>query len=297
MITDPYTPGPDGSGFDPIDEPADLVIMSSTTDRFHSDPSHVRGNPMVVDALALLPEGATVHGVPIRPFPAMENLHHDFGRDPDANAMYLFTIGGVRVLHLGDIGNPIAPEQLAALRGQVDVLLALAGGRATIALDDLDAAIAAIGPRVVIPMHYYSARGAEDPAGGRFPRASARRNGRAGRRAAADPDAGKSPRDVASLSPGAIALSAPASLRRQIHRAARWLSAPRPTTIHPKPTIWRINHMLVRIDRRRSRGGANGEGLTGPGRGGGSGQRFRGAGPRTTPIPARSTLVGRARTG
>ena len=159
VITDPYTPGPAGSGFAPIDEPADLVIMSSTTDRFHSDPSHILGDPTVVDALALPPEGATVCGIPIRPFPAMENLNYDFGRDPDANAMYLFTIGGVRVLHLGDIGNPIPPEQLAALRGQVDVLLALAGGRATIALDDLDAAIAAIGPRVIIPMHYYSPRG------------------------------------------------------------------------------------------------------------------------------------------
>jgi L-ascorbate metabolism protein UlaG (beta-lactamase superfamily) len=159
VITDPYTPGPEGSGFAPIDEPADLVIMSSTTDRFHSDPSHVRGDPTIVDALALPPEGATVRGVPIRPFPAMENLNHDFGRDPDANAMYLFTVGGVRVLHLGDIGNPIAPEQLAALRGQVDLLLALAGGRATIALDDLDAAIAAIGPRAIVPMHYYSPRG------------------------------------------------------------------------------------------------------------------------------------------
>jgi len=159
IITDPYTPGPDGSGFDPIDEPADLVIMSSTMDRFHSDPSHVRGNPTVVDALAPPPEGATVRGVPIRPFPAMENLHHDFGRDPDANAMYLFTVGGVRVLHLGDIGNPIAPEQLAALRGQVNVLLALASGRATIARDDVDAAIAAIGPCVVIPMHHHSPRG------------------------------------------------------------------------------------------------------------------------------------------
>lgn len=28
VVTDPYTPGPKpGSGFDPIDEPADLVIM------------------------------------------------------------------------------------------------------------------------------------------------------------------------------------------------------------------------------------------------------------------------------
>ena len=159
VITDPYTPGPDGAGFAPIDEPADLVLMSSTTDRFHSDPSHIRGNPTVVDTLALPLEGAVIADLPVRPFPAMENLNHDFGRDPDANAMYLFTIGGLRVLHMGDIGNPLGAEQLDALRGQVDILLALAGARATIALDALDAAIAAIGPRVIIPMHYYSPRG------------------------------------------------------------------------------------------------------------------------------------------
>lgn len=159
IVTDPYTPGPDGSGFDPIGEPADIVLMSSTTDRFHSDPSHITGTPTVVDTLALPLEGTTIDGVSVRPFPAMENLNHDFGRDPDANAMYLFTVGGLRVLHMGDVGNPIDPDQLAALRGQVDILLALAGARATIALADLDAAIATIGPRVVIPMHYYSPRG------------------------------------------------------------------------------------------------------------------------------------------
>jgi L-ascorbate metabolism protein UlaG (beta-lactamase superfamily) len=159
VVTDPYTPGPAGSGFDPIDEAADIVIMSSATDSFHSDPSHVRGDPVVVNALELPPEGEVVRGLPIRPFPAMESLTFDFGRDPDANALYLFTLGGVRVLHMGDLGNALSPAQLDALRGNVDVLLALAGAHATIGFDDLDAAISAIEPRVIIPMHYYSPRG------------------------------------------------------------------------------------------------------------------------------------------
>ncbi len=158
IITDPYTPGV--SGFAPIDEPADLVIMSSATDRFHSDPSHVRGEPTVVNALLdVPPEGLTVRGVPIRAFPTSESLTFDYGRDPDANAMYLFTLGGVRVLHMGDVGNAIDPAVLGSLSGQVDVLLALAGAHATIALDDLDNAVAAIAPRIVIPMHYWHPRG------------------------------------------------------------------------------------------------------------------------------------------
>ena len=163
VITDPYTPGPGHSGFDPIEEAADLVIMSSATDDFHSDPSHVRGGPVVVNALELPPEGAVARGVPIRSFRAYESKTFDyqaeFGRDPDANALYHFTLGGLRVLHMGDIGNPVAREHLDALRGQVDILLALTGEHATIALDDLDDAIKAIGPRVVIPMHYFHPRG------------------------------------------------------------------------------------------------------------------------------------------
>lgn len=159
VVTDPYTPGPAVSNFDPIAEPADIVVMSSATDRFHSDPSHVGGAPVVINAVDAPAEGVTVQGVSIRAFPSQESLTWDFGRDPDDNAMYLIVLDGLRCFHMGDIGNPLAPEHLDALAGQVDVLFALTGGHATIALDDLDAAIRAIQPRVIIPMHYYAPQG------------------------------------------------------------------------------------------------------------------------------------------
>ena len=161
VITDPYTPG--RSKFDPINEPADIVLMSSATDEFHSDPSHVLGNPEVVNTLHLPPEGRTVKGLKVRSFPATESLTFDYqseyGRDPDANALYHFEIGGLRFLHMGDIGTSVPQGHLDALTGQVDVLLALTGEHATIALDDLDDAIAQIGPRAVIPMHYFHPKG------------------------------------------------------------------------------------------------------------------------------------------
>lgn len=159
LVTDPYTPGPEVSNFDPIEEAADIVVMSSATDRFHSDPSHVGGSPTVVNAVEVPPEGVTVKGVPIQAYQTMESLTWDFGRDPDANAMYTFTLDGLRILHIGDIGNPLAPEHLDTLAGNVDVMFALTGDNATIGLDDLDAAIQAIGPRVVIPMHYFVPQG------------------------------------------------------------------------------------------------------------------------------------------
>ena len=161
VITDPYTPGT--AKFDPINEAADIVLMSSATDDFHSDPSHVQGNPEVVNTLHLPPEGRTVKGLVVKSFPATESLTFDYqseyGRDPDANALYHFTLGGLRFLHMGDIGTKVPQGHLDMLRGQVDVLLALTGEHATIALDDLDDAMAQIGPRAVIPMHYFSAKG------------------------------------------------------------------------------------------------------------------------------------------
>ena len=158
VITDPFTPAI--SHFDPINEPADIVLMSSATDDFHCDASHVTGSPEVVNTLVLPPEGITVKGLAVKSFPATESLIFDYqsayGRDPDANALYHFTLGGLRFLHMGDIGTAIPQGHIDVLKGQVDVLLALTGEHATIGLDDLDDAIAQIGPRAVIPMHYYS---------------------------------------------------------------------------------------------------------------------------------------------
>lgn len=60
---------------------------------------------------------------------------------------------------MGDLGNAFSEEQLWALEDQVDVLFALTGGQPTITLEDLDAAISTIRPRVIVPMHYYSGHG------------------------------------------------------------------------------------------------------------------------------------------
>jgi L-ascorbate metabolism protein UlaG (beta-lactamase superfamily) len=160
IVTDPYTPGPDVSNFEPISEAADIVIMSSATDRFHSDPTHVGGEPVVINAVEVPAGGVTVKGVHFQALQTMESLTFDYvNRDPDYNAMYYFTLEGIRCFHMGDLGNPVEPAHLEAMRDQVDVMFALTGGHATIALDDLQAAVSAIGPRIVIPMHYYSPKG------------------------------------------------------------------------------------------------------------------------------------------
>lgn len=155
VVCDPYTP--ESAGLAPPPEPADWVVMSSALDEAHSCWQAVPGSPRVLNALDAVCEPVELaDGVDVAAVPAMEGEERP--DDPKANALYLLTLDGVRICHMGDVGRPLTEDQLAALRGRVDVLLALAGAGQTIPLPDLDRALDAIGPRLVIPMHYRTPR-------------------------------------------------------------------------------------------------------------------------------------------
>jgi len=80
--------------------------------------------------------------------------------DPEAgtrrgpNAVFVFTLGGVRICHMGDFGQSgLRPEQQQAI-GAVDLLFVPVGGGPT-----ADATLAAeisrtLQPRWIVPMHY-----------------------------------------------------------------------------------------------------------------------------------------------
>jgi L-ascorbate metabolism protein UlaG (beta-lactamase superfamily) len=151
VVTDPYTP--EQAGLLAVTEPADVVVMSSALDVAHSNAAMIGGSPRVLNALdAVAAPVAVADGILVEAVAAMEGV--DRSDDPKANALYRLELDGVSICHMGDVGRRLTPEQLAPLRGRVDVLLALAGAGLTIALDDLDDAIEAIEPRVVIPMHH-----------------------------------------------------------------------------------------------------------------------------------------------
>lgn len=149
IITDPYTP--EKSGFAPITEPADIVIRSSDDDSAHSRSDLVPGDPEVITATRILHDGATVKGIDFTAIPTQESMLHKL--EPRDNAMYRFTLEGLRILHLGDIGNAFTDAQLEACQ-DVDIAFVLTGGPPTIELDDLDVALEKMRPRITIPMHY-----------------------------------------------------------------------------------------------------------------------------------------------
>lgn len=152
IITDPYTP--EGVGYPPITDAADVVIVSSDNDTAHCRYDLIPGDPFAVNALQVAREGGsrTVKGLTIQAIEAMEFIDHP-EHEPDQNGMYRFEVDGIRIAHMGDVGNPLTEAQTSFFN-DVDILLALTGGELTIELDDLKKVIDATQPKLIVPMHF-----------------------------------------------------------------------------------------------------------------------------------------------
>ena len=152
IITDPFTP--ETSGYPAVEDAPDIVIMSSDNDLFHCRADLIPGHPVVINALEVARSGQAraAKGITFTGIAVMEALDHRY-HAPDANAMYRFTVDGMSIGHMGDMGNPLDQSQLDFFKG-VDVFLALAGGHPTIELDDLKRALDVIKPRLIVPMHF-----------------------------------------------------------------------------------------------------------------------------------------------
>ena len=84
----------------------------------------------------------------------VETFHDDQGgalRGP--NTIHILSAGGVTIAHLGDLGHPLSPEQLAAV-GPLDAVLIPVGGTYTVDAAGGKALSEALRPKCVVPMHY-----------------------------------------------------------------------------------------------------------------------------------------------
>jgi L-ascorbate metabolism protein UlaG (beta-lactamase superfamily) len=149
IILDPYR-SPDSGGYTPIDEPADLVVVSHENDRYHSHLGQIQAPFEVVRAMELPEEGREVAGLrfeAVRVFETPERL------EGDEVAIVHFRAEGLHVVFLGDLGHALEEAELAPIRG-AEIVLVPAGGPPTIDFPLIAPLIEAIGPRLVIPMHY-----------------------------------------------------------------------------------------------------------------------------------------------
>jgi len=144
--------------------PVDGVDVVTIT---HEHPDHnyaqlATGNPTVIHGLAggdVAAIDQTVKGVRIRTVGTFHDSQQ--GGQRGKNAVFVFELPGLKVVHLGDLGHALDAQQIAAI-GPVDVLLIPVSGGPTIDPKTAVEVIGQLSPKVVIPMHY----GMGAPAGG-----------------------------------------------------------------------------------------------------------------------------------
>jgi L-ascorbate metabolism protein UlaG (beta-lactamase superfamily) len=146
IVTDPYNPDEykDELTYDIVRDRADGALVSHE----HPDHSYVAGlsgSPKVLRGSGEI-KGIIVAGI--------KTFHDEAGGSKRGkNMVFRFTVDGIIICFLGDLGHILSEDQIKAI-GAVDILLVPVGGAYT-----LDAAMAAelialIKPRAAIPMHF-----------------------------------------------------------------------------------------------------------------------------------------------
>ncbi len=143
VITDPYTVS-GGIKYKPITESADVVTVSHS----HFDHNNIAGVP---GKPVVLTDSGTVKGIEFR---AVKAFHDESkGSQRGNDTLFCFALDGVRICHLGDLGQLLTSTQLKEI-GQVDVLCCPVGGYFTIDAAKATKVYESIKPRVFIPMHF-----------------------------------------------------------------------------------------------------------------------------------------------
>jgi L-ascorbate metabolism protein UlaG (beta-lactamase superfamily) len=146
VITDPYKTGAFGLNYRPPAETADIVTVSHEHDD-HNNVADVKGKPEVV-------RGAGVHKVKGIEFKGVATSHDQAsGAQRGSNVVFCFSLDGVRVCHLGDLGHELTDKTVGDI-GPVDVLFIPVGGNFTIDASAANAVANSLKPKIVIPMHF-----------------------------------------------------------------------------------------------------------------------------------------------
>jgi L-ascorbate metabolism protein UlaG (beta-lactamase superfamily) len=119
----------------------------------HNGVGAIGGDPVLVRSTA------GTHDTPIGPVVGIASEHDDVaGTQRGPNTLFVFSFGGMRVAHLGDLGQAALRDAQVAALGRVDLLLVPVGGGPTIGADQAMAIVEAVGAKVVVPAHYRTQR-------------------------------------------------------------------------------------------------------------------------------------------
>jgi len=143
VITDPPRPA---LGYSLSRLAADVVTLS------HDHPGHNYGDICGEGCRVISgPGDYEVAGVFIT---GVQTYHDaDQGKARGKNVIYAISLEEVTICHVGDLGHALTSQTIEAI-GNVDVLLAPVGGHSTIGAAQAAELVAALQPKIVIPMHY-----------------------------------------------------------------------------------------------------------------------------------------------
>lgn len=143
IITDPYKAG-DGFKYGAITESADIITISHE----HGDHNYTEG---IGGSPEIIRDSATVKGIT---FKAVPTAHDDKGgSERGKNMAMCFSVDGVRIVHLGDLGHLLTDNQVVEIH-KTHVLLIPVGGHFTIDAAAAKEVADQLRARVIIPMHY-----------------------------------------------------------------------------------------------------------------------------------------------
>ena len=148
IITDPYESGYRNGmiSYGPIKEKADVVFITHE----HGDHNYlgdIQGSPQVL-------RGPGVHQAKGIEFKGIATFHDNVqGAERGRNTIFCFTIDGIRVCHMGDLGHWLSQPQITEM-GNVDVVLTPMGGRSQIDAPTATELTTRMRARVIIPMHF-----------------------------------------------------------------------------------------------------------------------------------------------
>jgi L-ascorbate metabolism protein UlaG (beta-lactamase superfamily) len=152
IMIDPYESGAFGGqlSYGKIKDQVDIVLTSHD----HADHNYTKdlpGTPQIVKGSGpKTAKGISMKGI---------STYHDpsQGSERGANTIFTLKIDNIQLCHLGDLGHLLSDKELAEI-GPVDILLIPVGGFFTIDPKEATRVAEQIKPKIVIPMHFKTAK-------------------------------------------------------------------------------------------------------------------------------------------
>jgi L-ascorbate metabolism protein UlaG (beta-lactamase superfamily) len=153
IVTDPYDAG---CGY-PIKPVEAEVVLVSHHHHDHDAVGNLQGNPAVIDQAGEYIPAAGVKVTAVRGY-------HDEVRGAKRGETLLFLIeaDGLRIVHLGDLGDRLTAEQESILKDP-DLLMIPVGGFYTIDGKQAGEIAGRLNAKIILPMHYKTKYNADWP--------------------------------------------------------------------------------------------------------------------------------------